>query len=75
MPSREAVTIAALFEMLPPTANARRATAVLMGAASEELSSNSIAERAGRRNARDFPGSPTFVDLATPEDATTLAVS
>jgi hypothetical protein len=36
MPSPEAVTIAALVETLPPIANPIRATAVLMGATSED---------------------------------------
>ncbi len=67
MPSREAVTIAALVETLPPIAKAIRATAVLMGGRSEELSSNSIAERAGRRNAQTFLRSPTFAGIATPQ--------
>jgi hypothetical protein len=54
MPSHEAVTIAALVEILPPIAKPLRASAVLIGGGSEELSPNSIAERAGRRNAETF---------------------
>src|SRR5208282_3465743 len=50
IPSREAVTIAALVEMLPPLANAKQATGSAARRRSEELSSNSIAEGAGRRN-------------------------
>jgi len=51
---REAVTIAALVEMLPPIANAKQATGSAARRRSEELLSNSIAEQAGRRNARDL---------------------
>jgi hypothetical protein len=57
MPSREAGTIAALVEMLPSIAKAKQATAILMGSRSEELSSDSIAERAdGRNNGRGIHG-------------------